>query len=294
MPLGPVTGLLGAEGFTVQEPELTPAQRYGGPYDPRHGQVGEVAAPYPWQVMGFGDRIFAPSLTDYALVDDCGPESDTFAAGSIEQDPLGDYAQHVYGTHAAVWAANPAGDGSQSPDNVAVQLMQSAELHASDLNSSKVFTHSSEGYVQNDQWEQFYNNDAETPTLQQRVPQQVGIASGGYGSTDRVQSNAAQNSYGFQNSHLFRRWAKGSIPGNYMWMKPGSRPMTLTYKATRNFPTGVDSPFQGDNPAATFSTTGAILTQIPTEYDGPIQPATAAPFDPSEPGGSQDVIGEWW
>jgi len=86
-----------------------------------------------------------------------------------------------------------------------------------------------------------------------------------------------------------RRFATGSIPGNYMWLKPGGRPLYKTMAGPARPAVGENSPFAGQDPTLAFGTLGGILTDLPAEYEAPPQPALAQAM----PDVSVPEIGLW-
>jgi hypothetical protein len=116
---------------------------------------------------------------------------------------------------------------------------------------------------------------------------QVKNSAGGFGSTDRTGNPDGVNGYGFQNAHLHRRYATGSVPGNYMWMKPGGRPMVKTTPGPARPPIGDASPFTGQDLTLSFSTQGAVLANPAGDYEAPPDPYVAPPLSQqasTEPG----------
>jgi hypothetical protein len=216
----------------------------------------------------------------------------SLAAGTLSDDPTADMVPY-YG-HAAPWPKDPIGDGSVSPDNTIRQVLDNRDIHASDLGSSRKHLYEPTLEANNDSWTDFYTVDAGTSLQPTGVPQSVGITVAGFGSRDRVNSHARQNSFGFDSVHMHRRWATGSIPGNYMWMKPSSRPMNRSFTGIRQFPNGVNSPFEGDNPQDAYGLQGVVLTQPPTEYVAPPQPLTAPAFSSTEEGGTMETGWNGW
>jgi len=284
----PLSGL--TTSFIQAQPEADPQQVHGGTVDPSHTGGGKQPEPYPWQIPQWGSEIMGPYGTDSSLVGETAPENASLPAGHGIGDSL-ELDQTPYRTHAAPFPKNAAGDGSTSPDNVARQLIQSAAIHAVKTNASGRST-----YVQGldplqDDWVAYESVTPGTSLQPQGVPQSVGTTVAGFGSRDRVNSRAPQNQHGFDSAHLHRRVARGSIPGNYLWMKPGSRPMVRTLPGAMRLPIGRNSPFAGQDPGITFNTQGAILTNTPTDYIAPPQPATA-PLT-TDAGGTQPGQ-EWW
>lgn len=290
----PLTGLMGTTGYVNENPEASPEQVHGGYVDAAHSNWGEQAQPYPWQRPQDGMQTHGPYGPQNGLLGDESQATAAFAAGVITDDPTGDRNPYGPGQHAAPWPKNPMGDQSVFPDNVANQRLQSASIHASDLGASDKHLYEPTLFANNDEWTDFYTVDHGTSLQPQGVPQSVGIVVGGWGSTDRVNSHAHQNSYGFDSVHMHRRYATGSVPGNYMWMKPGSRPMVRSNTGLRNFPTGQDSPFEGDDTTSAYGIEGAILSTPPTEYVAPPQPVTTPAFDPSNAGGTMETGWMGW
>ncbi len=290
----PLTGLMGTTGYDNQNPEATPEQVHGGYVDPNHSNWGEQANPYPWQRPQDGLGVHGPYGPQNGLLEDENAQTAALAAGVITDDPTGDRNPYGPGQHAAPWPKDPIGDQSVRPDNVVRQRLQSASIHASDLGASDKHLYEPTLYANNDEWTDFYTVDHGTSLQPQGVPQAVGIVVGGWGSTDRVNSHAHQNSFGFDSAHLHRRWATGSMPGNYMWMKPGSRPMVRSNTGLRNFPTGQDSPFEGDDTTSAYGIDGAILSTPPAEYTAPPQPVTTAAYDSNYAGGTMETGWMGW
>jgi hypothetical protein len=136
-----------------------------------------------------------------------------------------------------------------------------------------------------DQWNGFWNavsGDDMLPT----APGPVSTAVAGWGVNDRI-SNVyhKQNPFGLNMAHRMRRYATGSIPGNYQWMRPGGRPMVKTMAGPARPASGM-GPFQGDDIGQSFGLQGAVLMDPATEYVAPPQvnvvPATQAYATPSE------------
>jgi hypothetical protein len=111
-----------------------------------------------------------------------------------------------------------------------------------------------------------------------------------WGTRDRVQSMARQNEFGFDSSHRHRRYADAPIPGNYMWLRPGGRPLQKTLAGPARPAIGPESPFSGDDLGFTFGIDGAVLQNVPTEYVSPAQPKLAAPMAYDD----NDAVVEWY
>lgn len=283
-----LTGLLGINGYIITDPEATPEQIHGGYVDPAHAQWGEVAQPYSWQKTQYGYQSHGPYGPQNGLLEDEAESRAALAAGTLDNDPTADRVPY-YG-HAAPWPKNNTGDGSVSPDNVGQQRAQSRDIHAVNLGASMKQLYKETMEANNDQWRDYDSVDPGTSLYPHGVPASVAMTAGFSGVNDHVTNPLAKrNGYGFDSAHLHRREAIGSIPGNYMWMKPGSRPMVRSNTGLRNFPTGPDSPFEGDNPTDVYGLQGAILTQPASEYVAPPQPYTAPATPVDYGGGNMDV-----
>lgn len=257
----------GIQVLSDPEPFLTPEQRYGGTADPRHANIGEVAELYPWEGVYSGPH--GPYGLDNQLL---GVEICSFAAGELGQDPTADLTPR---THAAPW---PKGvPQSPQPEEQAEWRAQEASIHASNTGASRRSLYNPTLHALQDSWTGIYDVAPGTSAQDPNVPKQVGFASGGFASRDRAQSLAGQNQYGFDGRHLMRRFATGSIPGNYMWMKPGGRPMFKTMAGPARPAVGEDSPFAGQDPSTSFGVHGGILTDLPYEYEAPPQPSLSQP-----------------
>jgi hypothetical protein len=110
----------------------------------------------------------------------------------------------------------------------------------------------------------------------QPISDQAKSAGFGWGTRDRTQSFARQNEYGFDSSHQHRRWAMSPIPGNFMYLKPGGRPMVKGLPGPARPAIGADSPFAGDDLGQAFGINGAMLQNVPSEYVPPPQPTLSA------------------
>lgn len=280
--------LTGIIGFSNAKPEATPEQIHGGPANPYHELVGEQAVPYPWEAWAgsWGPPKAGPFGAENELLGDL-PESMTFQAGQLGQDPTGD--QTPYRTHAA---PNIRGfRTTTSPEDSAERLIESAQVHAVKTNASAGFQYDPTLHAQNDTWQEFYN----PVPGEDNLPAVTGIVSaqaGGFGANDhRSNAYAKVNQYNFASSHRYRRYATGSVPGNYMWMQPGQRPMIKTLPGPARPAVG-PGPFQGDNIGDTFGLQGAILQQGPTEYVSPPQVAVAGAVQAS-PGDTAPAIALW-
>lgn len=272
-------------GFVVEEPEASPEDRSGDAADPRHAQVGEKAQPYSWeslQTPGASAPVTVPP--DAGFVDDGIYEYWTQVASNIEELPAGDTAPW---THAGPWPSDPIGDGSVQPDNLILQAVKNAWLRSQKVGPASRAILRPWANPQQDHWTEIWQVDPNSDDIPVASDQmKASLAPGGRGSTDRRQSFAKQNSFGFDSRHIHRRFAVGSIPGNTLWMKPASRPLVKSIPGPAKLPIGPTSQFAGQKPGMAFDTQGAILNDLPTPYVAPPTPSVAD--TPVNDGGSYD------
>lgn len=269
----PVKPLAGIQPLTTVTPDIeaTAEQRLGGPANPVHGIPGEQAQPYPWEV--FPGQTHGPYGLDNQLLSAYGLGVLAESAGTLDQDPTADF-QPI--SHAAPW---PKGvPQSVLPDDVHPRRQESADIHASNMGGSRQSLYSPTLLGVNDDWTSF-TETVPGESMQVPIPSQVMTGGvGGFGSTDRTQSMQEQNQYGYDSTHMHKRWARGPIPGNTLWMVPGGRPIVRSPRGTAQVPVGQDSPFTGQVPSEAFTTSGAALAVLPAEYTGPPSPTLAPAF----------------
>jgi hypothetical protein len=282
-----LAGISGIQGFIQAQPEASAEERQGGPADPSHARAyWAVPERMPWELQAWSPTPASPVI-DSGLPEEidlyCLP-----AGTGTDATPY--YGATPVRGHAAPW---PKGvETSTGPDATARQLEQSAVLHADGMGESKHWFSIS---ALNDTWHEDWNPGAESATLQDPVNGQVRGAAGGFGSTDRVGNPRGINDQGdMQNAHLHRRYATGSVPGNYMWMKPGGRPMIKTTPGPARPPIGQNSPFTGQDLTAAFGTQGAVLTVSAPDYEAPPEPYTAPPLSQQYPSASGCPSVDWW
>jgi hypothetical protein len=221
---------------------------------------------------------------------------DVDPAGTLQQDPTGDLtpasAGKVGSSHATPWPKGVPMD--VQPDSAAARRIESAGIHASDTGADRKLSYDTGLDARQDNWLEYASVD---PGATLQVPlaratrAQVGTAVAGFGSNDRAQSLREQNQYGYDSAHLHRRVAESSIPGNYMYLEPGDRPLHKSTAGYPNrFPTGPYSPFTGDDTGASFGQYGAVLDDLPGEYQAPPEPALSAPLYSASDG--PDEV--WW
>lgn len=256
----PVTGL--PRFIAHIQPEAPPEKVHGGPADPLHGHFGEQAQPYPWEEFAGPHGPYGPAENE--LLSDL-PESQTFAAGTVGQDPTGDLTP--YHTHAG---PNIRGmEMDRGPEGNARVLQMSALAHGVKTGASRKAFASSNPLE--DHWTGFYN-PVEGETILNPGNGQVGFQANGFGVNDRTSNPFRKiNPFGLNTAHRMRRYATGSIPGNYMWMRPGGRPMVKTVAGPARPATG-EGPFYGQDMTRDYGVQGAILMDPATEYQAPPQP----------------------
>jgi len=288
-----LTALVGLTGYTVDNPEADPEERSGNPADPRHGDVGEKATPYSWQSL----------QTPGALANSPGPAEDdlieswdvffSLPAGSMDELVADDTAPW---THSGPWPADPIGDGSVGPDNAVRQLETNAALRSIKVGPAQRAMFRPWANPQQDAWQEIWQVDPNSDDIPVATDQmKASLAPGGRGSTDRRQSFAKQNGFGFDSRHIHRRFATGHIPGNFPWMRPGSRPLVKSTPGPAKPQIGSNSQFAGQDIGAAFETDGAILTGSANAYGGPPIPYVAPSLTGNEDGGEmydyQDYYG---
>jgi hypothetical protein len=276
-----LVGLSALAGYQVQidtENEATPEERYGNAADPRHGSKTGKTQQYPWEANAGQAGQHGPYGPENQLL---GDEFWFFQdAGTPDQDPFFD---HTPSRRAGPWPKGVLSGPmlSDEPDDVAFGRVLSAEAHAVRTNAgARAMTQLA---PLQDDWNAVDNVNPGHTELQP-LPKQAMTTGYGFGTTDRTQSMARQNEYGFDSSHQFRRYAEGSIPGNTMWMRPGGRPMVKSLPGPARPAIGPSSPFAGDDLGTAFGIGGAILQNVPSEYTPPSQPNLAAPVSFDDPG----------
>jgi hypothetical protein len=270
MPTG-LSQLEGLSGFVIENPEASPEDRSGNAADPRHEKVGEQAEPYSWQSLQVPGAAL-PTVDDIGegFIDDGITEYWTQTASNVEELPSGDTAPW---THAGPWPSDPIGDGSVSPDNLVRNAMINAELRSQKVGPNPRAIFRPQANPQQDNWNEIWNVDPNSDDIPEVSNQmKAALAPGGRGSTDRRQSFARQNQYGFDSRHMHRRFAFNHIPGNNLWMRPASRPLVKTIPGPAKLPIGPTSQFAGQDPGLAFGTQGAILNDLPNAYNPPPTP----------------------
>lgn len=271
MTVGGLQPLMPLTSAVVADPEATAEERLGGPADPRHAQAQwEQPVHYPWMKLR-GVHQAAPSGEDAGLIG----FSEGFAqpAGTLAENP---YADQTPWTHRAPWPKGVI--QSVQPDARTEHLAWSAQLHAIDSGASRRMHLTTA--AQQDTWAEVWTIDPGT-SMQDATNGQVKQAVAGYGSTDRAANPTRQNSYGFDSAHLHRRYATGSVPGNYLWMRPAGRPLVKSQAGPARPPVGEASPFTGQDLQRDYGVQGAVLQDSAVEYSPPAEPYIAPSYGPS-------------
>lgn len=164
------------------------------------------------------------------------------------------------------------------PDAREEHLLWSLQLHAIDSGASRRMHTTTD--AQQDSWAEVWTVDPGT-SMQDQTNGQVRQAVAGWGSTDRSANPNRQNSYGFDSAHLHRRYATGSIPGNYLWMKPAGRPLHKTVAGPARPAVGEASPFTGQDLQRDYGVQGAVLQDVAVEYTPPAEPYIAPSYGPA-------------
>lgn len=269
-------------GFKDPEPEAPPEVVHGGPVDPKHGEWGETAQPYSWQSQLTN---YTGHLGPYGIENELLGNTDDLAgepAGKLGHDPYGDLVP--YRGHAAPMTVTLSGKLPSQYDAINDQLVQAAEIRGTDLGTSRKFTTTELGDAQQDHWQEIWDVSDERGKYGAGEPHGSGISLFGFGNNDRpINPFRKINGFGFNMGHHHRRIAVGSVPGNYMWMRPGSRPQSKTLPGPARPAVGVDSPFEGDDLGLSFGIQGAVLVNVPSEYQPPPSPQVVAPVNYDEP-----------
>lgn len=282
-PLTGLTAIATVQTIVDENSQATPEMRMGNVANAAHGTyLVEPTIPR-------GSRMGAP-VGPIGADNQLLGEFDAFIftpAGNEYQDP---YFDRTPAKRAGPWPKGIAsGPIEFSPDETAMQLEQSYGIHGVNTNAEAYIQHSMSDAL-NDDWqviEQTNSGHTDVGT----TPNQMKSSGFAFGTRDRVQSFARQNEYGFDSAHQHRRFADArGIPGNYMYLQPGGRPLVKTLAGPARPPIGPNSPFTGDDLGAAFGIDGALLQNVPSEYVGPPQPT----LGPSIIADSNESVVEWY
>lgn len=274
MAVSGLNALAGYNAITDPSPFATPEERMGGTAHSYHSHVGEQAVPYSWESQMVPAAKPGPRGEENQLL------SDEFwfleSAGSPEQNPDFDYnTPSLTRSHGSVKNVTLSGP---IPNQAGAIDLQTAQMgnKSSDLNTSKKMQHTQMGSVAQDNWQELWEvnpGHSDVPD----TTKQIAFQANGFGVND-APSNAYHKANEFElgSKHQHRRYAWNSIPGNYMWLRPGGRPLFKSIPGTAKPPIGADSQFTGQDLGFAFSyDTGATLMDTPMEYVPPPSPNIA-------------------
>jgi hypothetical protein len=264
--LTPVSGVYVAY---VDRPEATPEERLGKPVNPRHAILKGGQKPSRSQQTMAGSH--GPYGPENQLLGDPGYVWES--AGTESDDP---YMDLTPSTHAAPYPKGVASGRvpGETADDIGEQLRQSRAIHAIDKGASRKMVTTQQGDLNFGQWVELWEINPGSVD-QADLASQYKSSGFLFGTTDRNQSFARQNQYGFDSKHMHRRYADAPVPGNYMYLQPGERPMVKHSAGTARLPVGPSSPFAGDDTGFNFAPYGALLQDQPTAYIPPPQPNIA-------------------
>jgi hypothetical protein len=286
-----LTGLAQIQTNYNPDSQATPEQRMGDTVDPRHGDAGPPSGVPP---------AYISRMTPGGSHGPYGPQNQLLGdpdwvwqpAGDESEDPTMDVTPSK---RAGPWPKGVRSGpiGGETPDTYANQLEKSRIAHGIRTNAGAKALYPPQAYIQNDDWSAIWEVDP-GHSDQERLPRQAMSSGFIFGTTDRVQSMARQNQYGFDSAHKQRRFAEPNIPGNNYWMVPGGRPLRKTLAGPARPPVGGNSPFAGDDLGQAFGINGAYLQTVPPEYDAPPQPNLAKAGASPAPVGVEPGGVEWY
>lgn len=263
--------LAGYNAISEQDPFASPEQRMGGTADPFHGHVGEIAVPYSWQSQAVPGAKPGPKGTENQLLAD--PFWFLEPAGSPYEDPYFDYLMpSLTRSHGSVKNVSLSGPLPSQADSIDLQTRQMINKSA-DMHSDRRAILTQQGDARQDNWQELWEVNSGNSDLPP-ITRQIAFQANGFGVND-APSNAYHKSNEFEldSKHQHRRYAWNTIPGNYMWMIPGGRPLFKSIAGTARPPIGAGSQFEGQDLGFSFSyDTGAVLLDTPNEYVPPPSP----------------------
>lgn len=275
-------------GYTDPEPMATAEEVHGGPVDPFHGQFGEQAEPYSWrsQLTNYAGPTGPYGLENQLLGDEDALGGDP--AGFLGEDPYAD--ETPYRGHAAPMTKTLSGPLPSQYDAINAQLVPAAEIRSTDLGASRKFTTTELGDAQQDHWHEIWNVDQGDEKYPAGQLWAGSISVFGFGNNDRtVNARRKINRFDFDKGHHHRRFAVGPIPGNYQWLLGASRPLVKSMPGPARPAVGENSPFTGDDLGLAYGIQGAVLLEVPSEYQPPPTPQMAAPVNYDEPAPTVDL-----
>lgn len=280
--------LIPAEGV-VQNPEGDPAVIQGGSADPRHADptLSNVFPWYNYPTPGTGNAPYG--IWNQIIGDD--DSVDRVASGMPTDDPRADLTPI---RHAAPWPTTGVRDSTvwRDPEALVEQGAQSADIHASNMGASREIQYENPLPHYRTMVTEFEGPGTTLlapvgDQLKSSPPATVGP------NTDRIGSFAHQNQYGFDGAHDRDRRLTPGVPGNFMWLRPHSRPMIIEPHGATNDFSGPDSPFTGQDRRKSRRTLGAALKQQATVYTPPLEATdlvVPAPVGGSPSWGSSGVF----
>lgn len=271
MAVSALNKLAGYNAITNATPFATPEERMGGTAHPYHSHVGEQAVPYSYQSLAMpGAKPGPRGLENQLLADELWFLE---SAGGPGQDPDFDYNMpSLTRSHGSVKNVTLSGPLPSQDQAIDLQTRQMGNK-ASDLGTSRQMMRDQLGDAQQDNWLELLElnpGHSDVPD----TTRQIAFQANGFGVAD-APSNAYHktNAFGFESSHQHRRYAWNTIPGNYMWLRPGGRPLFKSIAGTARPPIGENSQFTGQDLGFAFSyDTGATLMDTPSEYIPPPSP----------------------
>lgn len=290
--LNGLQALSGLNAISQSDPFASAEQRSGGPVNPYHGtQWGEQAKPYSWESQQTPSGSHGPyGLENQLLGDDMWFLE---PAGMASEDP--NFSHNVPSltrSHGSVNNKINVTVPSQY-ESINAQIAQVSNHGLSDGTSGKMLTNR-QGLAQNDHWQEIWELNDGSSDLPQ-VGKQFSHVAYGFGVNDAASNTSRKtNQYGYGDKHQHRRYAIGSIPGNYMWLRPHGRPLFKNVAGPAKPPVGGNSPFAGQDVGTAFAyDTGAILLNTPEEYVPPPAPNIAT-YTPAydDPNGTDSIA--WW
>lgn len=271
MAVSGLNALAGYNAITNQTPFASPEERMGGTANPFHSHVGEIAVPYSWQSQAVPGAKPGPKGTENQLLAD--PLWFLESAGTPDEDPLFDYNMpSLTRSHASVHNITNSGPLPSQAGAIDRQTIQ-MNNKLSDLGTSRNMSHDQQGDAQQDNWQELWEVNPGHSDMPE-ITRQVAFQANGYGVND-APSNAYHkaNQFDLGSKHQHRRYAWNTIPGNYMWLRPGGRPLFKSIAGPARPPIGENSQFTGQDIGFAFSyDTGAVLLDTPQEYIPPPSP----------------------
>lgn len=266
--------LAGYNAISDASPFATPEERMGGTAHPFHSHVGEIAVPYSWQSQLVPGAHPGPRGTENQMLAD--PLWFLESAGSPYEDPDFDYNMpSLTRSHGSVKNITLSGPLPNQADSINLQTAQMGNK-SSDLHTSRQMQRDQLGLATQDNWQEIWEVNPGSDDVP-NTTKQIAFQSAGFGVND-APSNAYHktNAFGWEQKHMHRRYAWNNIPGNYMWMIPGGRPLFKSIAGPARPPIGAGSQFEGQDIGFAFSyDTGATLMDTPQEYIPPPSPNIA-------------------